>query len=150
MARSGDLTTEMPFEHTKVFVAACRALPSLRMAVHTARPHAGYIKASTPLELATLGENIDITVRPSSPTTTTFRLHSSLKLGLDDWGRIRRDLRRIVDTTFDLLWSHPELLTERPARWHADPSARHERRYWNGERWTAFVADGSQVRIDPL
>jgi len=35
-----------------------------------------------------------------------------------------------------------------PAGWYADPSAQHERRYWDGTDWTAHVADGGVTATD--
>jgi hypothetical protein len=35
-----------------------------------------------------------------------------------------------------------------PAGWYADPSARHERRYWDGTDWTAHVSDGGVTAAD--
>ncbi|HUF97076.1 MAG TPA: DUF2510 domain-containing protein [Ilumatobacter sp.] len=37
-----------------------------------------------------------------------------------------------------------------PAGWFPDPLGRHEHRYFNGQTWTADVADGGQRRVDPL
>jgi hypothetical protein len=37
-----------------------------------------------------------------------------------------------------------------PAGWFPDPLGRHEHRYFNGQSWTADVADGGQRRVDPL
>ncbi|MHB8439953.1 MAG: DUF2510 domain-containing protein [Acidimicrobiales bacterium] len=34
--------------------------------------------------------------------------------------------------------------------WYADPSSRHELRYWDGTRWTDHVSDGGQQTSDPL
>ncbi len=34
--------------------------------------------------------------------------------------------------------------------WYPDPLSRHERRYWDGDTWTAHVADGAEVADDPL
>lgn len=34
--------------------------------------------------------------------------------------------------------------------WYTDPSTRHRLRYWDGERWTAFVSDGGETAIDEL
>ena len=34
------------------------------------------------------------------------------------------------------------------AAWHPDPSGRHERRYWDGLRWTQHVVDGEQQTTD--
>jgi hypothetical protein len=34
--------------------------------------------------------------------------------------------------------------------WYADPTGRHEYRYWDGSAWTANVADSGRAVIDPL
>ncbi len=36
------------------------------------------------------------------------------------------------------------------ANWYADPSARHEFRYWDGAAWTDHVADRGQTSVDPI
>jgi hypothetical protein len=38
----------------------------------------------------------------------------------------------------------------RPASWLADPSGRHEHRYWDGTDWTDHVADQGVPGVDPL
>lgn len=37
-----------------------------------------------------------------------------------------------------------------PAAWHADPTGRHQYRYWDGAQWTDFVADDGVQTTDPL
>ena len=37
-----------------------------------------------------------------------------------------------------------------PPHWAADPSRRHELRYWDGTRWTDHVADGGVPSVDPV
>lgn len=37
-----------------------------------------------------------------------------------------------------------------PAGWFADPSRRHELRYWDGQRWTEQVADRGTQAVDPV
>jgi len=37
-----------------------------------------------------------------------------------------------------------------PGEWRADPSGRHQHRYWDGSAWTAHVADEGQVNDDPF
>jgi hypothetical protein len=37
-----------------------------------------------------------------------------------------------------------------PPGWFPDPSGRHERRYWDGARWTEHVADGQTTATDPV
>jgi len=34
--------------------------------------------------------------------------------------------------------------------WYADPSERHEYRYWDSSLWTAYVADAGDTSVDPL
>ncbi|MGV1036948.1 MAG: DUF2510 domain-containing protein [Candidatus Nanopelagicales bacterium] len=36
------------------------------------------------------------------------------------------------------------------ATWHADPTRRHELRYWDGQAWTANVADQGMQSTDPI
>jgi hypothetical protein len=36
------------------------------------------------------------------------------------------------------------------AGWLADPSGRHDLRYWDGSTWTATVSDGGQTSTDPM
>ena len=37
-----------------------------------------------------------------------------------------------------------------PFGWYADPSGRHEKRYWDGTRWTEHVSDGEDRSTDPV
>ena len=37
-----------------------------------------------------------------------------------------------------------------PASWCADPTSRHQLRYWDGAAWTANVSDDGQVSEDPV
>jgi hypothetical protein len=37
-----------------------------------------------------------------------------------------------------------------PAGWKADPTGRHQFRYWDGFRWTESVADAGEQKRDPV
>lgn len=37
-----------------------------------------------------------------------------------------------------------------PAAWLADPTGRHQLRYWNGSAWTDYVSDAGQQSTDPV
>lgn len=37
-----------------------------------------------------------------------------------------------------------------PPAWHPDPTGRHQQRYWDGSRWTGWVADGGVTGRDLL
>jgi hypothetical protein len=39
---------------------------------------------------------------------------------------------------------------EGPGAWLADPSSRHQLRYWDGQTWTEHVSDGGARTVDPL
>jgi uncharacterized RDD family membrane protein YckC len=41
-------------------------------------------------------------------------------------------------------------LRSAPPAWYADPSGRHEHRYWSGDAWTEHVADRGRQSVDPL
>ena len=41
-------------------------------------------------------------------------------------------------------------MSANPPRWHADPTGRHELRYWDGQVWTSHVSDGGVAGTDPL
>jgi hypothetical protein len=41
-------------------------------------------------------------------------------------------------------------VTVSPAGWYADPTNRHEYRYWDGAAWTADVSDSGEAATDPL
>jgi uncharacterized RDD family membrane protein YckC len=35
-------------------------------------------------------------------------------------------------------------------QWHPDPTGRHQLRWWDGQAWTDFVADGGVTAVDPV
>lgn len=37
-----------------------------------------------------------------------------------------------------------------PAAWHADPTGRHQHRYWDGAQWTEHVANNGAQGVDPV
>jgi hypothetical protein len=37
-----------------------------------------------------------------------------------------------------------------PAGWHADPSGRHQLRFWDGSSWTDHVSDDGRASTDPI
>jgi hypothetical protein len=47
---------------------------------------------------------------------------------------------------------HPNAIaaSTTPASWIADPTGRHQLRYWNGSEWTNAVSNGGVQSTDPL
>ncbi|HEY9556979.1 MAG TPA: DUF2510 domain-containing protein, partial [Acidimicrobiales bacterium] len=39
-------------------------------------------------------------------------------------------------------------MTDNPAGWQADPTGRHEHRYWDGSQWTEHVSNGGVASTD--
>ena len=39
---------------------------------------------------------------------------------------------------------------EQPANWYADPTGRHELRYFDGSQWTVNVSDAGHGSTDPI
>jgi hypothetical protein len=37
-----------------------------------------------------------------------------------------------------------------PANWYADPTGRHQLRYWDGQAWTEHVSNAGQQSVDPM
>jgi hypothetical protein len=46
--------------------------------------------------------------------------------------------------------AQPATVGGNPAGWHADPTARFEQRYWDGQGWTAHVVRGGVQASDPI
>ncbi len=54
-----------------------------------------------------------------------------------------------------VVWAINRGKASRPAQgvsagWMADPTGRHELRYWNGSAWTAHVSDAGAPSQDPV
>ena len=41
-------------------------------------------------------------------------------------------------------------MSSHPANWYADPTKRHELRYWDGTKWTDHVSDRGVTSVDPV
>ncbi len=41
-------------------------------------------------------------------------------------------------------------MSSHPAAWHADPTGRHQYRYWDGQNWTDHVSDNGIQSTDPI
>ena len=41
-------------------------------------------------------------------------------------------------------------MSSHPANWYADPTKRHEMRYWDGAAWTSHVSNAGVTGVDPM
>ena len=55
-----------------------------------------------------------------------------------------------ADPIDDVVSALPSRDFDDGAVWYADPSGRHEQRFWDGSAWTAYVADGAVTGSDAV
>lgn len=81
-----------------------------------------------------------------------FRLDLAFAVATEATARLVSDLEadlRELTGPEPLPAPHPQALVLPPG-WHADPSGRHEARYWDGTVWTTHVADNGIQNSDPV
>ena len=147
MATSSDGRAEFSGEYPTVFAAVCTAAAAEGMQVTAADDRSGLITVSAGMSAFSWGENAEIRVGEVSPGLQSVSVRSALKFGLVDWGRNKKNVDRLFARIQHVLTSPP---APTPAGWHRDPTGRHETRYWDGDAWTAHVADGGVAGTDPV
>ena len=63
---------------------------------------------------------------------------------------IERRRREIADEPDDVASALPSRDFADSASWRADPSGRHELRFWDGSEWTAYVSDAGKTGSDTV
>ena len=129
--------------YDNVFRAVCDAAQAELMTVKSADPAAGLIRLSTGVSLTTWGENLDVNLRPAASNGVEVTIHSTLKVGLVDWGRNRQNIEKLFGRL-------SAVLAAPAGAWQPDPSGQHELRWWDGNRWTENVSDGGHPSTDTL
>jgi len=71
-------------------------------AVGMVNPAGGYIQASSSMSLFSWGENVALTLRTMPEGGIWIAVQSSLKFGLIDWGKNRRNVEKIISTMMSL------------------------------------------------
>lgn len=148
VAISSDGTATFPGEYRPVFDAVCAAAAAERMKIVGADPVTGVIKVSSDISAFSWGENGEIRVWQQEPGTIGVGIQSSLKFGLVDWGRNRKNVERLFARIEAVLVAGPP--PPPPAGWHPDPTGRHQSRYWDGSAWTPHVSDAGATAVDPI
>jgi hypothetical protein len=157
MSMRGEQSHSHRGSYAEVWEATGRALVHLGMTISSADPASGTLTASASLSLMSWGENLQVRVAAVDPTTTAVSVGSSLKFGLVDWGKNRKNIDRIHETIAAALAAGsgaapgPSVAPSAPqGGWHPDPAGRHELRWWDGQRWTESVSDAGTPGSDPL
>lgn len=150
MATRSAASLPVPAPYAAAFDATYQALVHLGMNVRFADLNQGYIQASTSMGLASWGEDLDVRVRPTSPTTTAVDITSALKFGLIDWGKNDKNIAKIQTAIATALASAAPVPAPQAGAWHPDPSGRHELRWFDGQQWTESVNDAGATGTDPL
>ena len=154
MAISKDHARVYPAEYPVVFQAVCQAATAERMSIIAADPQTGTVVLKTGVSFSTWGEDIRVQVFGSGPGSTTVAMSSSLKFGLVDWGKNAKNLDRFFTHVGSLLATAPAaapaaLPSAPPAAWAADPTGRHQLRWWDGMQWTEHYAPNPRPPVAP-
>lgn len=107
MPRRAERTVDLPQPPGAVFEALGRVLAGQGARITQSDPAAGRIVAKTSFTMASYGETIVMTVAPNAPGGTRLTIRSTLKWGLVDWGKNRRNLDKLVDGLTALLGTEP-------------------------------------------
>lgn len=160
-------------EYQSIFDAVCRAAAGAGMKVVSADPGTGAIRLSSSMSMASWGENLSIQVGQLAAGSIQVSARSALSFGLVDWGKNQKNLDKLFFaierevTAPSLPGALPGVVAPGPvtaapataaaaaadeggAGWHADPTGRHEHRYWDGATWSDQVSDAGTVTTDPL
>ena len=132
------------------FDAVARSLSTLGMPVVSADPATGTIHAKSSMSVWSWGEVIWVRLGSSGHDGTQIEVTSSLKLGLYDWGKNKKNVAKVHDAIAAALGQGLVDGGTTPAAWHPDPLGRHELRWWDGQRWSDSVSDQGAVSTDPV
>jgi hypothetical protein len=119
MPRKAERTVDLPQPPAAVFEALGRVLTSQGARIAQSDADAGRIVAKTSFTMASYGETIVLTVTPNTAGGTRLTMRSTLKWGLVDWGKNRRNLDRFIDGLTALLAVAPS--SEGPAAMPPSP-----------------------------
>jgi hypothetical protein len=103
MAISREATRQFSADYPTVFRAACDAALAEGMTIQTADSVTGAVYVTTPMSMASWGEKTTLRVWVDSGFTHVG-VRSSLKFGLVDWGKNRKNIDRLF-TRMELLLS---------------------------------------------
>ncbi len=110
MGISNEATATYAKPWTEVFQAAQSALPaSTKMNVTGADQTTGRITLSRGMSALSWGENVEIHVWESSPGHAGVKVTSSLKFGLVDWGKNKKNIQAILDSIGTAVGAPPQL-----------------------------------------
>jgi hypothetical protein len=137
-------------EYPAVFDAVCQAAQANGMTVKSADPATGTILLTSSVSLASWGENVSVQVGQVQPGTISVGIRSSLKFGLVDWGKNKKNLDAQFARIEQVLATPVPATAAPPGAWHPDPTGRHEHRWWDGAVWTDQVSDAGVVSVDPV
>jgi hypothetical protein len=118
-----------------------------RIGVHWRGYLVGELTEAMTARYAALVEEVIAAGLPASCRASVARGPKKLDIHLEliRPANIRRQPAKVVTAPAEESWAAPLP----PAAWLADPTGRHEARWWDGSKWTEHVADGGQAGIDP-
>jgi hypothetical protein len=105
-----------PNSHDEVFNAVMQVAPSMsRATVLYSDPVTGSLNLSVGMSALSYGENVTIKVTETAPRQTWLQVISASKLGLDIWGRDKRNVDTLVSWVSQALGA-PQAAAARPGQ----------------------------------
>lgn len=152
MADPDDRSVDLPVPVDAAFDATCRALAELGWAISQADRAAGIVEARVPPAGI---DGVALYLQPVTATSSTVIVRpppaSGARLRPRAVDELIDAVRRQAGTDRSSLPPPPDpTASVHAAGWYADPSGRHEFRWWNGTQWTDAVSTAGVQATDPV
>jgi hypothetical protein len=132
-----------PESHTEELVCLLCGMTFERVVVKGRKPHL------CP-DCRAKGHDAIVEAGPATPSDAVASTVATTALDTRTHDAPTSNVQSEDQRTVEAREAHDPAAARAPAKWHPDPTKRHELRYWNGTEWTHHVADAGVQAIDPI